>query len=324
MQIKRLRNLFEVPPAYSFHGETKVDLEVWKSKVISQLKSMIIEEPVLPLKPIEKEFLPHSQLVAHEFLFEGFANIRIKGILLLPDKKGPHPFLLVCPGRFADFRKTAGFDSKRFPDEDIANRLAKEGFATLTLDYGLTSSIDPALLGKRDEADIFAITALMLGFSPLAFLIRDFLGCLAWASEQSEIDSDRLGIFGRSMGSEIAIILALIYEKPLVLALSSFLGYFKTIYTRQFVASGAVLLLGLYRYFDFPDLVSALTPNPLHIQHGENDPYYPVAEALEGMKIVNKSYAIAERSKYLDFKLTNAGHGTNIEYVIDFFRRHFS
>ena len=322
MQIERIRAMFDTPPILGFKCTDQEGLNIWRRQLRAKMKDLIPVNQSRALLPVSVSPIDHKCLDAFAYTFKGFADLVIRAVFLKPRGNGPYPFVLVCPGRFSDYRKTAGLLPVKYPDENIAEQLAIGGMATLTLDYGFSSNIDPAVLNGRDETNLFAISAMMLGYSPLALITLDFLGALFWAETMNDIDTRKMALFGRSLGGSIVVALSLLYDKPLVVALSSFLGNFKSIFTENFMAGGVMSLMGVHTYADLPDLVAAISPNPLHLQHGENDPFYPIHETLAGVEVKKKSYALCGCSNDFDFHMTDTGHGTDVRYVFDFFNKY--
>ncbi|MCB1113227.1 MAG: alpha/beta fold hydrolase [Chlamydiia bacterium] len=110
---------------------------------------------------------------------------KIFGIFHAPKVQAPYPAVLFCHG-------LAGHKTGRFRIYvEIAERLTKEGIAVLRVDFR----------GSGDsEGQIADMT--------LTGEIEDAILAFNWMKAHSGVNSDRLGIFGRSLGGSVAALTA--------------------------------------------------------------------------------------------------------------------
>jgi perosamine synthetase len=244
-----------------------------------------------------------------------------------PDR---HPAVLVCPGRNARLGQLTGAEPPDHPDRNLAERLARRGMATFTVDYGLLGGLDPRLAGGRDEVNLLAQALALTGRSPLALLVEDALRSLAWLAAQPWLDGGRIAVAGHSLGGIVALHAALIAGaagaagQPLPVVLASTMGSYPAMFGRRLTAGGAHALPGILRWADLCDLAAALAPTPLQIQHGEHDAILPLAEARTAMEVVARAYDAAGAGHCLDLFVAPMGHGTDGERAAAFLAASFA
>lgn len=87
----------------------------------------------------------------------------------------------------------------------MAERLARAGLVTLTIDYGLDGGLPADLLAGRDEAVLLG-QVFGLGSQPLlGALVEDALGALDWLRQHPDTDPDRIGLHAALAAGDPAI-----------------------------------------------------------------------------------------------------------------------
>jgi perosamine synthetase len=232
--------------------------------------------------------------------------------------------VLVCPGRNARLDQVTGAEPPDHADRNLAERLARRGLATLTVDYGLLGGLDPQRVGGRDEVNLLAQALALTGRSPLALLAEDALRSLAWLEARPWVDRGRIAIAGHSLGGIVALHAALAAERPPAVVLASAMGSYREMFGSRLSAGGAHALPGILRWADLGDLAAALAPAPLQIQHGEHDAILPLAEARAAMAVVARAYQAAGAGHRLDLFIAPMGHGTDGERAAAFLAASFA
>ncbi len=111
---------------------------------------------------------------------------RLEGYLAWPDGAGPHPGLIVIHEAF-------GLNENI---QDIARRLAAEGYAALAVDL---------FAGRNRAVCMFRFFAGMILNSLQHGAIQDLKAALSFLADQPHIDAARLGAIGFCMGGSFAI-----------------------------------------------------------------------------------------------------------------------
>lgn len=324
MQLDILKSVLEQTPSLRFEATNASQALEWTKQLRSTIRRLVWldNSPVLQSNLVSSSYL--EDLLVEEYHFTSEERRGFRGVVVRPKSQEPLATVLVNPGKNAQLDHVTGLAAPPYPDANIAQKLASQGLATLTLEYGLLGGFNPEQIGNRDEANLLALALGLKGLSPLAILVREAVAALHWLEAQSWVKVDSMGIFGRSLGASVALHTALCYPRPLPVSLVACLGNYPAIFARDLSANGAMSLPGIMRYGDLPDLVAALTPSPLHIQHGANDPSFPIAEAQTAMEQVQASYQLMNADANLTIQITDRGHGTEIEGVINFLTQHLS
>lgn len=249
---------------------------------------------------------------------------KFSATLLRPESAHLAGTIVVLPGRQARHEQVIGLEPPDFPDRNVAERLTRANFATLTIDYGLAEVFPTNKLGGRDQSSLVAHVMALQGRSPAALLAADVAAALRWLETEPSIDNSRIGMIGHSLGGYIALYAALAHERRIPVVLASCAGLFRSIFVRDLVGGGAHALPGILRHADLPDLMAALVPAFLQVQHGDNDPFVPIADARIAADQVAQCYQLNKVPDRFEVAWLKMAHGTNAEKAAEFFGRAFS
>lgn len=320
-----LNSVLAQPPSLHFDAMDIEQAQIWAEHIKRTVRRLVgIDQPPVLQSHLVKSVDLAANLILEELEFTSEEGRIFRGIVIRPNSEEPAAAVLVNSGKNASLEHVTGLATAPYANANIAEQLAHQGMATLTLDYGLRDNFAPENLNNRDEANLLALALGLKGLSPLGILVREAVGALHWLEAQSWVKPDHLAIFGRSLGSSIAFHTALCYPKTIPVSLVAGLGNYPAIFARDLSANGATALPGIMRYADLPDLVAALAPAPLHLQHGTNDQYFPVEDALAAIDTVQASYQLMEATSHLNIQVTDLGHGTEIEGVKQFLSQQLS
>ncbi len=199
-------------------------------------------------------------------------GIELVGAISVPDGQGPHPAVVLCHGMPA---------ARPTPTADIT--------LSAPTDDGLTYAEIAELCAHRGLAAVifnFRGTGESGGnFHPLGWA-QDLEAMLSWVWERPEVDIDRIGVLGSSMGARVAIHVAA--RRPEVAAVLSFASPARSRWSRspeEMVQNAREV--GIIRDPDFPpsaqrwadeyqemdvtQSVGRVAPRPLLLMHGDAD-----------------------------------------------------
>ena len=229
-------------------------------------------------------------------------GISLVGAFFAPEGQGPHPAVVLCHGMPAARQPQGGDISLAAPTEEgltyaeIAEMAAHRGLATVIFNFR----------GTGESGG---------NFHPLGWA-QDLEAVLSWLWERSEVDIDRIGVLGSSMGARVAIYVAA--RRPEVAAVLSFaaparMGWSRT--PEEMILSAREI--GIIRDADFPlspqrwaeeyqemDVLAAVkrvAPRPLLLMHGDADDVVPPEDAE-----TLRSLADADSTRLI--MLPGAGH----------------
>ncbi len=207
-------------------------------------------------------------------------GISLVGAISLPDGQGPHPAVVICHGLPA---------ARPTPTADIT--------LSAPTDEGLTYAEIAELCAHRGLAAVifnFRGTGESGGnFHPLGWA-QDLEAVLSWVWERPEVDIDRIGVLGSSMGARVAIHVAA--RRPEVAAVLSFASPARSRWNRspeEMIQNARDV--GIIRDPNFPPSpqrwadeyqemdvtasVRRVAPRPLLLMHGDADDVVPPEDA---------------------------------------------
>ena len=179
-------------------------------------------------------------------LYEPAGTARLPGVLVLHTSAGPGPNL-----------------------EEFAQRLAAEGYVTLTPDFFALHDFGPD--GRTDHPSIF----------------KDLDGALEYLMSHPRVDRTRLGVVGFSFGGRLAVILAATRPELIRAAVSYYA-------VTSHPALGGQLSGRAARAEPLPARVQTIRA-PLVIHHGEADANVPVEQA----RLLHRAMVAAGKSSTL-------------------------
>lgn len=235
--------------------------------------------------------------------------------------EGEHPSLTAFKGAYAG--------------RSIADDLAEQGYVVIVIDmfyWGerrMRTPQDPAAGPGEDEADVrkfnaargadqqlVARTIYTSGFTWAGLLFWDDIRTVDYLLTRPEIDPNRIGCVGLSLGAWRTNHLMAFDERVKAGVAVCWLSSFKDIQARHVIHTTGFtkLLPGLYRQLDMPDVVSLAAPRPLLNINGTKDGLFPVETGVKpAYKILETVYAKIGAAETFKGHLYEAPHEFNRE-----------
>jgi len=145
--------------------------------------------------------------------------------------------------------------------------------------------------------------------------------CLAWKNildirravdllvQRPEVQSDRLGCYGHSMGSTNTYMVGPWEPRLKCLVCNCCLPTYKAIHREHMLHCFPNFVPGLLQYGDTPDIAALIAPRPLHMNFGELDGGSPIDEVRNGLKKITAAYAAADAPQNFSYFIeNNTGH----------------
>jgi dienelactone hydrolase len=223
--------------------------------------------------------------VIEKFSFDNGAGATVPGYILLPkNSAGRAPGILFCHwhGGEYDIGKEELFQSKHTP-EPPGPALVKRGFVVLGIDaycFGERNGQGPG--GPSETGSAGEMTAskfnLWVGRTVWGMILRDDLMALDYLASRSEVDPDRLGVTGISMGATRSWWLMALDERLKTgVAVACLTRYQNLIQHEELKAHGIYYFVpDLLTRFDTEAIVSLIAPRPVLFQTGDQDGGSPV------------------------------------------------
>jgi dienelactone hydrolase len=137
--------------------------------------------------------------------------------------------------------------------------------------------------------------------------------CLAWKNildmrraidylvSRPEVDVNRIGCFGHSMGSMHTWLVGPFEERIRCLVGNCCLPTYAAIHRLHMLHCFPNFVPGWERHGDVPDIVGLTAPRPLHLNFGERDAGSPLPEVRGAMETIGRAYAAANAADRFRF-----------------------
>ena len=249
-----------------------------------QLLGKLPPRPKVPkVKTLSRE--DRGEFVVEKFVFDNGAGATVPGYLLLPkNTSAKAPGILFCHwhGGEYDIGKEELFQSRHTP-EAPGPALARRGFVVLGIDaccFGERNGQGPG--GPDEKGSAGELTAskfnLWVGRTLWGMILRDDLMALDYLASRPEVDADRLGVTGISMGATRTWWLMALDERLKTgVAVACLTRYQNLIRRQELKAHGIYYFVpGLLKHFDTEAIVALIAPRPVLFQTGDQDAGSPV------------------------------------------------
>lgn len=328
--LDSLKKEFTYPMAWG-HNDIS-DFSLWRETA----KAKLAEEMLLPpprseaydMEILESE--TRDGYTAHKIEFNLTKYSRVKGYLLVPDGNGPHPAIVALHDHGAHFTigkekmiRPFGVDQAVLDDSDawaenlyegqyVGDFLAKNGYVVL--------STDALMWGERgckegsDNTHLASVAGNMqlLGRNLAAWMTYEDAYATEFLASLPEVDADRIGCTGLSMGGYRTFMLAAV--SPLIKAsvgvcwMTTQDAMMDWKYGRHERGGFANNLGGVFAQLDYPHIASLACPNAMMLVNGETDKLFKphaVRQCYDTMHKVWDSQGVGDK---LETHLLPQGH----------------
>ena len=215
------------------------------------------------------------------------------GYLAIPTNvKGKVPVILALHGHGSS--KDHVFGTGLDTQQDVMSLLVSNGFAVMAIDSyfnGERSGKGPAgaremMENRRDMENSLIKINLWFGHCLWGMQLRDEQIALDYLTTRPEIDAERIGVEGMSMGSTRSWWLAAIDDRiKAVVGVACFTRYKELIDQRYLRAHGIYYFVpGMLQHFDTEAVMGLIAPRPFLALTGDSDAGSP----LNGMKVLEE------------------------------------
>ena len=308
------------------------DLNRWKNdriKVQETLQTLLGQIPPRPdklrvqtLSKVEK-----NGYILEKFLIDNGVDSWIPGYLAIPSNaKGKVPVIIGLHGHSSSKENIFGFDSNTA--QDVLALFISNGFAVIAIDSyfngerrgkGPSGSNETGEQGPDQESSLFKIN-LWFGRSLWGMMLRDEQIAIDYLVSRPEIDSERIGVEGMSMGSTRAWWLAALDDRvKVVTGIACFTRYKELIEQRQLGAHGIYYFVpGMLNHFDTEAVMGLIAPRPFLVLTGDSDAGSP----LSGIRVLEKKlqtlFSLYEKNEnFKSIVYENTGHVFTDEMKIE-------
>ena len=342
--VEQLQADLTYPLAWGNDREKK--FAKWKKKARAKVLDCMMTPPP-PAESYDMTVLAEEHrdgYTARKIEFALSRYYRVRAYLLIPDGKGPFPAINLLHDHGAHLSigkekmvKPFDVDSAVVADGDawVANlydgqymgdNLARRGYVVFSTDAPLWGERGRKEGVDRKKYDIIAGNMMMLGRDLSAFMTYDDIASTEFLASLPEVDKERIGCAGCSMGG---------YRSWMLAALSDHIKASCTIcwmitteaqlthrYGRKENGGFANCIPGLRQYLDYPHIASLACPNPMLIIAGRTDKLFPipgVEKAFSTMHEVWRSQGVDDRLETLILDHPHACLLSDQQMMMEFF-----
>jgi dienelactone hydrolase len=272
--------------------------EVDRPKTRETLLRLLGEMPPRPdptkVKVLFRE--EREDYVVEWFEFHNGVDMVVPGILLIPrNRKGPVPAIIALHGHGS---------SKESVCTDMANAqlvgpaLARRGYVVAAIDgYFSGGRVGKGPAGRLDnqagqEASLFKLY-LWQGRTLWGMMLRDEQCLIDYLQTRPEVDKERIGVTGMSMGCTRAWWLAAIDDRvKAVVGVACFTRYTELIAHGNLRMHGIYYFVpGVFAYFDTEAIYALSAPRPMLMLSGDQDGGAPT----DGILVLEKKLGAVYR-----------------------------
>jgi dienelactone hydrolase len=216
--------------------------------------------------------------------------------------------VLACHGHGPGKEQVVGLAHTDMPNADYALQLARRGYVVLAPDlrcFGERLDWNPE---DHYACDTNLVHAAMAGWNPLAQNVWDLRRSLDVLSEHPLVDPERLGMVGISYGGTVTLFTAAVDRRVAAAVVSGYFSSWAESHKMPWNMCGSQILFGMLGRLEHEDLGALVSPRPLLIESGTEDPLFPVAAATESVRRTRLVYAGAGLSDHLAHDVFEGGH----------------
>lgn len=272
----------------------------------------------------------------------------VPAYVLIPDGKGPFPAINALHdhgghlfiGKEKMIRPLACEDSTVIKDADewvaslyegqfVGDYLAKHGYVVFSADAPMWGERGQEEGPRRDRYDMIAGNMMMYGIDLSAYMTYDDLSGTEFLASMPEVDPQRIGCMGCSMGAYRAWMLSALSDRIKVgcavcwMLTTDEQMSFK--YKRTENGGFANCFPGLRRWMDYPHVASMACPKPMLFINGSQDKLFPVAGVEKAFNIMHETWRSQAADDKLETEIWDIPHSCPLkaqQRVLEFFKKH--
>ena len=302
-KVKNLRSM-------KYTSRAKDRAIVWQKELRSKfagllkIDDLVSSKTPIPFQPKTLSSEKRGKYVLHEMEIHSTRTRRMKITVTLPTNlKGPRPAVVAIGGHGSTRLSCYDGDSDRGYFR-FAHVLSEKGYVTISRRVSQHKAYEKGrtLMGER---------------------LWDLMRCVGFLASLKEVDSQRIGCGGLSLGGEMSMWLGAMDQRVGASVSSGFLT------TMDQLEKGHCMcwkLAGLRDLADFADIYSLTAPRALLCQNGlkERPTWFSVAIAREALKEIKLIYTDFKQPDNLAFVAHKRGHDIDLPSLLAFFDKHLA
>jgi dienelactone hydrolase len=196
------------------------------------------------------------------------------------------------------------------PMHQTALALAREGYVVLCPDALGFGEREQGYKLKGAALERFLFLKYTVGGKCLAWKhILDMRRAVDFLASRPEVNAERIGCYGHSMGSIHTWLVGPWEPRLKALVGNCCLPTYAGIHEQQILHCFPNFIPGLHEYGDTPDIAALIAPRPLHLNFGETDSGSPIDEVRRGIETIRRAYqSMHADDKFTSFIEEKTGH----------------
>jgi len=301
-----------------YSSRPKEDAVIWQKHVRSKLFQLLKMNKLLREKssiPFGEKELSHADRGEYHIMeveINSTSSRRIRAIVTIPNSKDkPFPAVVCIGGHGSDLYSP--YDPKTISGQGPIKKSDSiyKGFGTILAKRGYVT-----ISTTVSQHEVYEKGQLLM-----AERLWDLIRCVDYLQSMSEVDGQRIGCGGLSLGGEMAMWLGAMDER-IVATVSA--GFLTTMDHMEQNHCMCWKFEGLREEVDFADIYSLIAPRPLQCQNGLLEPvsqfYVPLAR--RAMEEIRTIYKDMERPENVILDVHGEGHVIDLPGLIYFFEKH--
>jgi len=336
------------------------DFDEWRSAARQKVFECMLTPPPPPADGTaadsSKPYTLNAELISEEHR-DGYTARKIEirlsryysvpAYVLVPDGKGPFPAVNLLHdhgahlfiGKEKMIRPLACEDSTVIRDAEewlagyegqfFGDYLARHGYVVFSADAPMWGERGQKEGPRRDRYDMIAGNIMMYGIDLSAYMTYDDISGTEFLAQMKEVDAQRIGCAGWSMGGYRAWMLAALSDR--IKAGASICWMVTTDeqmshkYSRTENGGFANCLPGLRRWMDYPHVASMACPKAMLFINGSQDKLFPVAGVEKAFATMHDTWRSQGADDRLETELWDMPHSCPLkaqQRVLEFFNKH--
>ena len=187
--------------------------------------------------------------------------------------------------------------------------LAREGYVVLCPDALCFEERQNKDL-KGGNFERFEFLRYVVGGRCMAWKnILDMRRAVDYLVSRPEVQADKIGCYGHSMGSTHTWLVGPWEPRLKCLVGNCCLPTYAAIHRTRILHCFPNFIPGLFQYGDTPDIAALIAPRPLHLNFGETDGGSPIEEVRQGVQTIARAYQEAGAAEnFTHFIEAGTGH----------------
>jgi dienelactone hydrolase len=309
----------QLAPPFTVPG-SKTAWEQKRGQIRARLWELLGKLPPRPKLP-KVEILSRDDrgdYLVEKFQFDNGAGATVPGYLLLP-KNNPKkaPAILYCHWHGGEYEigKEELFQARHTP-EAPGPAVARRGFVVLAIDaycFGERNGQGPGGPGERGkEGEMTAFKFhLWVGRALWGMILRDDLMALDYLASRPEVDANRIGVMGMSMGATRSWWLMALDERLKTGVPVCCLTRYRNLIDHELLHVHSIFyyIPSLFSHFDTEAIVALIAPRPVLFLDGDRDSTSPVDGIHAVESAVRPVYRLyGEENRFQSIVYEGQGH----------------